>query len=167
MYDFQKTVLIETKPTALVMALRYLSLILAALGLLGCIWINPLTFAFPAILLIVWWWWMWFHSGVEYEYAYFDGDLDFDRIKDKRRRKSIISLNMETVVQIAPVGDRSLYNVHQDSRAKFMDLSSRKPDHKCYEVVSQDAGETICIRFEPDDEFLSSIEVKYGRKVIR
>lgn len=166
MYDFQKTVLISTKPTMGNMVLRYVSLVLAALALAGCL-LNPYLFLIPAILLIVWWWRMWFHSGVEYEYAYFDGDLDFDKIKDKRKRKRIISVNMEQVEQIAPVGDRSLYNLHQNSQAKMMDFSSRKSDRKCYELVWKNAEQTVCIRFEPDEQFVDSICVKYGRKVIR
>ncbi len=167
MYDFQNTVLLSARPTAATLAFRYLSLVLAALGLLGCIWINPLAFAMPAILLIIGWWWMWFHTNIEYEYAYFDGDLDFDRIKDKRKRKNIISIHMDQVEQIAPAGDRSLHSAHQNSNVKFMDLSSRKQGRKFYELLWKDGGEAVCIRFEPDEKFLDSICIKYGRKVIK
>lgn len=167
MYDFQKTVLVSTKPTTLTLILRSASLVLVLLGLAACLLITPYLFMVPTILFAVLWWWMWFHTGLEYEYAYFDGDLDFDKIKDKRKRKKVISVHMEQVEQIAPVGDRSLYNVHQDSKAKMMDLSSRSADAKCYELVWKDAGETVCIRFEPDEQFLDAICIKYPRKVTR
>lgn len=167
MYDFQSSVLIKTKPSAVMMILRYVFLVLTALSLVACLWLNPFLFMVPTILLGILWWWSWFHSSLEYEYSYFDGDLEFDKIKDKRKRKRITSLNMESVVQIAPVGDRSLYSVHQDSRTKCMDFSSKEPTPKKYEVVSNDAGTVVCICFEPDERMLDAICVKYPRKVIR
>lgn len=167
MYDFQNTVLISARPTAKTMALRYAALILAALGLLACIWISPFVFALPAVLLIVLWWWSWFHTGLEYEYAYFNGDLDFDLIRDKRKRKNVISVNMEQVEQIAPAGDRSLQSARRDSGVKFIDVSSRKEGRNFYELLWRDGMDAVLIRFEPDGKFLDSISVKYGRKVIR
>ena len=167
MYDFQNTVLLTARPEKSTVAVRYLTLLLAAVGLLGCIWVNPLIFALPSILLIVLWWWTWFHTNIEYEYTYFDGGIDFDRIRDKRKRKSMISIHMDQVEQIAPVGDDSLRSVHQDKNVKFMDYSSRKQGRKFYEIIWKDSGDTICIRFEPDKKFLDSISIKYGRKVKR
>lgn len=168
MYDFQKTVLLSARPTAATMILRFVSMFLAVFCLVGFIWLNPPAFLMPMIGFFVWWWWTCFHSGLEYEYAYFDGNLDFDKIKDKRKRKSIISLHMDQVERIAPAGDPSLQNVHQkNSNVKFMDLSSRKEGRKFYELIWTEKQQTVCIRFEPDDSFLDSICVKYARKVIR
>ena len=70
MYDFQNTVLLTARPEKSTIVIRYLTLLLAAAGLLGCIWVNPLIFALPAVLLIVLWWWTWFHTNIEYEYTY-------------------------------------------------------------------------------------------------
>lgn len=167
MYDFQSTVLIKSKPATASMVLRYVFLVLTALGLFACLWVNPVLFFMPTVVLGILWWWTWFHSGLEYEYSYFDGELDFDKVTDKRRRKHITTLNMESVVQIAPVGDRALYSVHQDSRAKCVDLSSKEATAKRYEVVSNDSGKVVCICFEPDERMLDAISVKYPRKVIR
>ena len=147
--------------------LRYVTMVIAALGVLFCFWLNPFVFGLPALLLIMLWWWVWFHTNIEYEYAYFDGDIDIDKIRDKRKRKSVISINMAHVEQIAPVGDRSLQKAHQDSRVKFLDVSSRKEGRKCYELLWKESGQSVCIRFEPDDKFLDSICIKYGHKVIK
>ncbi|MBO5373066.1 MAG: hypothetical protein J6A75_10185 [Lachnospiraceae bacterium] len=167
MYDFQITVLLEARPDKQTLMLRYASLAVAALGLLACIWINPLLWALPAALVIFWWWRMWFHTNMEYEYLYFDGTIDIDKVIDKRKRKSIMSFHMNDVIQIAPVGDSLLESAHQNPKTKYMDLSSRKSNRRVYEIVLQEAGETTCIRFEPDDRFLDGISVKYGRKVKR
>ena len=74
---------------------------------------------------------------------------------------------MDNVTSIVPVNDPSLYNIHQNSGTKIVDVSSRKPDRKVYEIVHQDAGVTTCIRFEPDEKFLDFISIKYGRKITR
>ena len=167
MYDFQNTVLLAARPEKRTIILRYVSLLCAAAGLMFCIWINPLLWALPAALLIYWWYRMCFHSAIEYEYSYFDGNIDIDKVIDMRKRKNIISFHMNDVVQIAPVGDRSLHSAHENGNVKHVDVSSRKPDRKYYEILLQESGETTCIRFEPDEKFLDSICIKYGRKVIR
>lgn len=167
MYDFQNTVLLSAKPTKGTLVLRNVALILVALTLVGFLMVNPFMFAPFVIAAGGFWWWAAFRTGLEYEYTYFDGDLDFDKIRAKRKRKHILSINMENVTSIVPVDDPSLYNIHQNSGAKIVDVSSRKPDRKVYEIVHQDAGVTTCIRFEPDEKFLDSISIKYGRKVTR
>lgn len=50
MYDFQNTVLLTARPERSTITVRYLTLLLAAAGLLGCIWVNPLIFALPSVL---------------------------------------------------------------------------------------------------------------------
>lgn len=168
MYDFQSTVLIEAKPTSTNWILRIITSVLAVLGVLAAVLVfGIISFLLPVILLIALWYWVWFRSGLEYEYAYFDGDIDIDKIIDKRKRKRVISINMEDVEQIAPAGDRSLYNVHQDPKTKCMDLSSRKEGGRFYEIVVKEESRNLCICFEPDEKFLDHICVKYPKKVIR
>lgn len=167
MNDFQISVLLEARPDKQTILLRYISLAVVALGLLACIWINPLVWAIPAVIALIWWWRMWFHSNMEYEYAYFDGTIDIDKVIDKRKRKSIISFHMNDVMQIAPVGDSLLEHAHNNPKTKYMDLSSRKNNRRVYEIILQEAGETTCISFEPDDRFLDAAFVKYGRKIKR
>lgn len=167
MYDFQNTVLLSARPTKGTLVLRNVALILVALTLVGFLMVNPFMFAPFVIAAGGFWWWAAFRTGLEYEYTYFDGDLDFDKIRAKRKRKHILSIHMDNVTSIVPADHPSLHNVHQNSGAKIVDVSSRKPDRKVYEIVHQDAGVTTCIRFEPDEKFLDSISIKYGRKVTR
>jgi len=167
MYDFQNTVLLSARPTKGTRLLRNVALILVMLSLLACIWLNPFLFSPVFILAAAFWWWTVFRTGLEYEYTYFDGDLDFDKIRAKSKRKHIISIHMDNVTFIVPENDPSLYNIHQNNGTKIIDVSSRKPDRKVYEIVHQDAGVTTCIRFEPDEKFLDVISVKYARKITR
>lgn len=167
MYDFQNTVLLSARPTKGTQILRTVTLALVATTLVGCLFINPFFFAPFFIAAMAFWWWGAFRTSLEYEYTYFDGDIDFDKIRAKRKRKHILSINMDNVTSIVPVDDPSLYNVHQTQGIKIIDVTSRMPNRKFYEIVHQDAGVTTCIRFEPDEKFLDSISIKYARKVTR
>ena len=88
MYDFQNTVLLSARPTKGTLILRNVALLLVALTLLGCIWINMFSFAPLFIAAMAFWWWGTFRTGLEYEYTYFDGDLDpfttYTRIPGRR-----------------------------------------------------------------------------------
>lgn len=106
MYDFQNTVLLSARPTKGTLILRNVALLLVALTLLGCIWINMFSFAPLFIAAMAFWWWGTFRTGLEYEYTYFDGDLDFDKIRAKSKRKHILSIHMDNVTSIVPVNDR-------------------------------------------------------------
>ena len=75
---------------------------------------------------------------------------------------------MDNVVTIAPAGDRSVYNYENDSSVKVKDYTSHKKDTPYYDlIVKDDVGNTILIKYEPDDEYLDAVQVKYGQKVVR
>lgn len=167
MNEFQSTVLLSAKPRTMMIVMRCLTLVVALFGIFACVFINPALFGLLTFLAILLWWGVWFHSGVEYEYAYFDGDLDFDKIRDKRSRKHLITMNMEDISVIAPVGNPALNNAHNNKNIQFVDLSSRMPNRKFYELVWTKDEKAVCLRFEPDEKFLDSICVKYRSKVIR
>ena len=167
MYDFQNTVMVRAIPNTNTKIIRYVTLILAALGLLAVIWINPILCALPALLLIILWWWCWFRTGIEYEYTYFDGDLDFDRIRAQRKRKNVISVHMDQVLVIAPQGHETIERAMRQTSPKCYDVTSGKLGRDIYELVWQDKNHTIVIKFEPTGKFLDMIAVKYRSKVIR
>jgi len=169
MYDLQTSQLVPARPEKQTMLLRYAALALVAFGLLTCVWVNPILWALPTIGFIWWWWRMWFHSDIEYDYMYLDGTLDFDKVIDKRKRKSLSSWKMDDVVVIAPAGDDSVKAAYGNKEVKYYDYSSRRPSHRdaYYEMVVQESSGMFCICFEPDDNLLDKISIKYGRKVKR
>ena len=49
----------------------------------------------------------------------------------------------------------------------MIDYTSHDKDTAYYDMVLKKEGETLLIKFEPDDKFLDSMEKKYKQKIIR
>ena len=129
------------------------------------LFVSPI-FLVPAIIAI--WLWVWrFRRNIEFEYTYYDGDLNMARIINKAKRKHIASVNMEDVLLIAPRGDRSIYKYENDSSFKYKDLTSGAPAGKVYAVVFKGEKGMCRYEFEPDEAMLDAIRVKYPRAVVK
>lgn len=135
--------------------------------LAACIFITPFLFMVPMIIFGVIWYWQAFQSDIEYEYTYYAGDLKFAMVKAKRKRKKIVFLDIENVLQIAPKGDRSVYKYENDNTVSCKKLLSGKPDTKIYNVIYRDGDKVSRIEFEPEEDLLDAIMVKYPRLVVK
>lgn len=164
MYDFQKTVLIKTKPTTANLSVRYILLGLTIASAIGVIAMPGLMF-FPFVILAVVLWWVFQHSGVEYEYFYFEGELSIDKIIDMRRRKKLFSIKMEEVIEIMPETDPRIFNLEKDPQIQKKDVSSRAEGASKYVIHVNQSGTKSLIVFEPDEEMLTKIREKYPQKV--
>ena len=76
------------------------------------------------------------------------------------------SYPMDDVIQIAPAGDRSVSQYEREG-VKVIDYTSHDKDTAYYDMVLKKEGETLLIKFEPDDKYLEAVEFKYRQKVIR
>lgn len=133
--------------------------------LLAC---GSMIFSILFILFGLLWYFLMFQSYMEYEYSYFDGEVRFARIMNKSHRKTLEVYSMNDVVTIAPTGDRSVYNYENDKSIKVKDYTSHKKDVPSYDlVIKKDSGSTILIKYEPDEEYLDAVQVKYAQKLIR
>ena len=104
---------------------------------------------------------------IEFEYAYFDGEVRLAKIINKSTRKKIAFYHMDEVVIIAPAGDRSVNNYENDSKCKVRDLTSGDPEAKVYTMVAKGEKGMELVKFEPDEEILGEICKKYAQKVKR
>ena len=141
-------------------------LVLMVLCLLCTCLGTAIMFPLAVVCGLVWYFLM-NGSSKEFEYSYFDGEVRFARIINKSRRKSIGTYRMDEVMQIAPAGDRSVSHYENDASVKVFDYTSHNPGTPYYEMAIQREGDTILIKFEPDEKYLSAVEVKYRSKVIR
>lgn len=133
--------------------------------LLAC---GSAIFAILFIVFALLWYVLTFRFYMEYEYSYFDGEVRFARIMNKSHRKTLEVYNMNDVIALAPGGDRSVYNYENDRSIKVKDYTSRKKGVPYYDlVVKKDANTTLLIKYEPDDEYLDAVQVKYAQKVVR
>ena len=141
--------------------------VIACILLLLSTFVSPLLFFLPAILVMVLWVWQGFFSNVEFEYTYFDGDLRFAKIRNKAKRKKIADINMEDVVILAPKGDRGVYKYENDKNLKCINLTSGRADAKVYELIVKNEEGFMRIEFEPDEEMLNAMMVKYARIIVK
>lgn len=111
--------------------------------------------------------WFLYTRRVEYEYSYFDGDFRFAKIINKQKRKELKGYDAENVLIIAPKGDRSLYQYENGNQIKVRDFSSGKKDAKIYGMVAKTQAGDQLTWFEPDEEYLDAVCIKYGQKVIK
>ncbi len=99
---------------------------------------------------------------LEFEYSYFNGDLDIDKIMAKQSRKRVFSTDMESVIVVAPVGSIELQPYKQ---LKCIDFSSNTGNGKVYELVTNSNGRKVKVLLEPSQELLDGMRMKAPRKV--
>lgn len=141
--------------------------ILACLMLIGATFLSPIIFFVPAIGFAVLWYFQSFRMDTEWEYTYYDGDLNFARIRAKSRRKSIARIQMDDVLAVAPRGDRSIYKYENDSTVSYKNLTSGNPEAKIYALICKGDKGMIRYEFEPDEDMLDAMSVKYARIVTK
>ncbi len=140
--------------------------VLSCVLLLASMFIMPVLIL-PSIIVVCIWIWLCYFSNVEFEYTYYDGELRMAKIMNKSRRKNLADISMEDVLILAPKGDRGVYKYENDKNLKCKDLTSKSADAKVYELVAKDGESMIRYEFEPDEEMLNAMAVKYSRIITR
>ena len=74
---------------------------------------------------------------------------------------------MEDVIQIAPKGDRSVYKYENDRSVTYKNVTSGDPDAKIYEIICKGERSVVRYAFEPDDEMLEAMRMKYSRVIMK
>lgn len=162
----EKLVIIPRRKTTGKKVLNVVCFALTAVMLVLSMYL-PVIFMIPAVIFGVLWYFTGFRGDVEWEYTYYDGELRFAKIKAKSKRKNIARIQMENVQAFAPKGDRSLYKYETDKNLSCKKLTSGNPDAKIYELVCKEEKGLCRYEFEPDEEMLDEIIVKYPRSVIK
>ena len=121
------------------------------LGFIGAVIIIVMVFLLPKL-------------NVEYEYIFVDGQIDFDKITGKSRRKTIMRIDMEQVEIIAPKGSHAL-DAYANTNCVKMDFSSGSKDVKPYIAIANKDGKKYMIAFEPNELMLAMIKQKSPRKI--
>ena len=86
---------------------------------------------------------------------------------NKAKRKNLAAINMDDVLAIAPKGDRSVYKYENDHTLKYKNLTSEDATAKVYELVFKGEKDMCRWEFEPDEEMLNAIRVKYPHTVVK
>lgn len=101
-------------------------------------------------------------KDVEFEYLYVNGDFDVDKIIQKRKRKSMISISLDEVEIVAPIDNEQLKGYRF---SETVDYSSRSSDARLYAMIFRHSNKIIKLIFEPNDEMLEGMWMKYPSKI--
>lgn len=106
---------------------------------------------------------------VEYEYVFCDGQLDFDKIMGKVKRKNMLKLDFEQVDIVAPSNSHAL-DAYKNQNLKRLDYSSLDSEAKTYTIIGAVSGkldgQKVKVIFEPSEKMIESMKLKSPRKVV-
>lgn len=153
---------VKRKDTTATMGLRLLMIIGMVIGFFT-LFLGQILGIAGAVLLVA----MFFlypRLNVEYEYVFVDGQLDFDRISGKAKRKNMLRIDFDQVELMAPISSHAL-DAYTYVKCEEKNFSSCEKDSKPYVIIANVDGKKLRILFEPSEKMLSMIKQKSPRKV--
>ena len=134
-------------------------------GLNGILFLQPVILVmFLALLGMLYY--MYLQVNIEYEYSVTEGELDIDIIRWQRKRKHLVTVDMENVVVIAPARSEPV-SAYVGRKLKTSDCTSHDADHNYYTLVYKPQGQASeeKILFEPNERVLDALWRKAPSKV--
>ncbi|MDO5409260.1 MAG: hypothetical protein Q4F21_02270 [Lachnospiraceae bacterium] len=111
----------------------------------------------------------WFSNrevGKEYEYVYIDGDISFDEIYNKSRRKTKLKTSWEETRLVCRADSPEL-NGYRQKNAKVQNFASRDKanESRVYALLTEKQGTYMIVYFEPAEDMLEMMWRKSPSKV--
>ncbi len=153
---------VKKKDTAASMGLRLLVIFGIIVGFL-CLFLGQVL-GIVGVVLIVGMFYVYPKLNVEYEYVFVDGQLDFDRISGKAKRKNLLRIDFEQVEIMAPMSSHALDSYTQ-VKLEVKNFSSGDKESKPYAIIANVENKKLKILFEPNEKMLSMIKQKSPRKL--
>ncbi len=160
MNEFLTEQLVKRKNTT-VTTLKKAGLIAITVATFPLSLIHPLMIWLTTILAVVDFFLIQ-RMNLEFEYVYFNGDLDIDKIMNMQSRKRVFSTSIKDMEVIAPSDSVEL---HPYQRLKVLDYSTQNPEDKTYEMVTKFKGELVKVVFNPNEKILNGMKNMTPRKV--
>lgn len=120
-------------------------------GIIGIVLVVAMVYLFPKL-------------NVEYEYVFVDGQIDFDRITGKSKRKTLLRIDLEQVEIVAPKGSHALDGFTYIQLLN-RDFSSGDKNVKPYIIIASVEDKKYRITFEPSEKMLAMMKQKSPRKI--
>jgi hypothetical protein len=102
--------------------------------------------------------------NIEYEYIVTNGDLDIDKIINRKRRKRIFSANCKDFEILARLkgglNDRRIQNINN----RIFAVSSMDAENVFFAILIY-KGERTVVFFEPNEKMLNSFKLFIPRKI--
>ena len=103
--------------------------------------------------------------ATEYEYVFCDGQVDFDKINGGVKRKTVLRVDFEKLVVIAPKASHAL-DGYRHNGVEVKDFTSGEDQGKVYGMVVNGNEKNLMILFEPSEKMLAAMKQKAPRKVM-
>ncbi len=163
MNDTYVECLVAQKPKAILVFLKYATIVLTVLVGLFSLLTGGLTFFIVAILLGVGAYFAHSYSDLEYEYLYVDREISIDRVIAKSRRKKVIRLDVDKMEIMAVLSSHEL-DSYRNRKCEVKDYSSgvASQPEKRYAIYYEGQKEYI---IEPSEEFVKAVSNVAPRKV--
>ena len=120
-------------------------------GIIGVVVIVILCYLLPRL-------------NVEFEYVYVDGQIDFDKIMGKAKRKTMLRIDFEQVEIMAPMKSHSL-DGYTHVNLEVKDFSSGLKDNKTYAIIANVNNKKTKIFFQPSEVMIDVIKHRFPRKI--
>ncbi len=131
---------------------RIVSLAAAVACFLFFVLTSRLFAVVGAALFAILYSWMQTHAFVEYEFCYFDGDLDVAAIFNKARRKKKMSIRLEDM-------EYMVKKVEPQQNTKY--FCRRENEGMIYTLVVNQEGKRTAVVMEAAPEFVKIMEMKH------
>lgn len=153
---------VKRKDTTVTMGLRGLMIVGVLIGL--SLMVAGQLFSYIGVAIIIAVFFFYPKLSVEYEYVFVDGQIDFDRIAGKSKRKTLLRIDLDQVEIIAPINSPTL-DGYTHIQLEKKDFSSLRKDRSPYVIVANADNKKLKILFEPSEKMLTMIKKKSPRKL--
>ena len=161
MTEFMTEQLVKQRQTTATVVKKGALIAVTALFLLLSMVISLFMIAFMIMLVVDYF--VFPRFNLEFEYTYFTGSLDIDKIMNMQARKRVISTDVKDIDIVAPTGSPELRPYQE---LKVIHCGTKEPENKTYELVAPYKDGKVRIIFEPNEEILKGMKMLAPRKVI-
>ncbi|MBO5743250.1 MAG: hypothetical protein J6R68_03115 [Clostridia bacterium] len=103
---------------------------------------------------------------VEYEYILTNGELDIDKITNKRRRKRLMTIHCKSFTAFAKKGDKEFLSEENGEFARVIDASAKSSALEDYYAVFYKNGQKIKLVFNPTQKMIETFKI-YAPRVVK
>lgn len=103
---------------------------------------------------------------VEYEYILTNGELDVDKITNKKRRKRLMTIHCKSFTAFAKVGDKEFLSEENGEFVRVIDASAKSSALEDYYAVFYKNGQKIKLIFNPTQKMIDSFRM-YAPRVVK
>lgn len=134
MQDVHIEDIIKRKPSNAARIFKIIFIILAVFCFCMAVLFIPIVFLIMAVVFAGLAYFYHNRIYVDYEYMYTNGDLSIDRVLNNIKRKRIVSMDMNDLEIVAPVGSDGL-NGYSQKKLKSHDFTDHNSDSKVYCLI--------------------------------